>query len=293
MSQSAIGIRMSWLSGLLFIVSVPVICQVKPDQSLRSLNGLTGPGFKVIEDTGTGDHYLRIGLQGGIFLPQKPGNNAFGSSVTDSITKVIFNDPILFEALYEQLGGEFLVGKPSGESQVEKVQLSSGFQYGLTVDAMVSPRINLSLGYRHRRHDLSGEFPVTIFPADNDQPYLTQGNLSSGVIFNTLELKSNYIHNLGKFSPYAGLGLLWQWQKKDLTNVELEDEHFSLGGSDQAENYPRALVNGGVSVYIFNFFHMALDIQYSVLFEQSDGIKGGGTSFSIVFFWNVFNYSVN
>lgn len=265
----------------MILVICPAIGQQTETNIFQSLGTLNGKNFKILHDQESFVPVYRFGLSCGIYLPNKPGINAYDDDVTDSISSRIFSDQELLNKLNKEFGGEFYIGELSEQGKIGNIQMAPAFQWGFVIDRSLGRGIRLGVDFLHRRNKLTGEFPITVFPFDQEQPYTTTGEISSKVTFNTIGIKGTYIYTDTRLQPYIGLGFSWQWQKQSQTIVDMGKQKFDLPEDPPVQDYPCGSVHGGVLMPIISFLSLALNLQYLMAFQDHEKNIGGGGAVSL------------
>jgi hypothetical protein len=272
------------LAGLFVVMILHAWAQEDGMTGLENLKSLTGAEFKLL-DVPIGTHGFRLGISAGVFFPLKPGEDAFGQHVNDSIAARIYSDPELFIRLTEQLGGEFILGNHEGSSGTENIRLQPNAGLRIAGGVSVTDRFLINLEYAYHRHRLTGDFPVTVFPEEPGQPYTYFGHISSDIGFHEVAITGSFFFSQTRLQPFGGISLIWQWQKEGPVQATIGDESFTLDETDNVSGFPGIAVFSGAEYRLSGHFALLLKIQYQQIFDDKYGIEGSGFSASLGCAW--------
>lgn len=116
--------------------------------------------------------------------------------------------PGIHEQLFEQLGGEFIIGNPSGQQghtvqQPGKLNIMPGLQVGLRI----GHRLDIHANAQYYKAEWSGAFPVTVFPQNHPAPNLLNGTIVTSTSGLIIELGSSLFITRGAVQPHVKAGI--------------------------------------------------------------------------------------
>jgi len=116
-------------------------------------------------------------------------------------------NPVIFLALTEQLGGTFVIG--NFESQVPEIELqakSVQWMPGLGFSLQPLHRLEVSFSSYYFQTNWNSEFPVSVFTYTSE-PYTTTGNIQSDAKGMTVNLGLRYLTFDHTIQPYVEVGM--------------------------------------------------------------------------------------
>jgi hypothetical protein len=143
-------------------------------------------------------------LQAGVLLGLKQPEALTKDGVRFQET---LNDPVVFEKLFETLGGEFYLGTLDGEP-VSAIELKGRLLPlpGIAGGVRVGPSFELQTGIHLFTAEWKGNFPITVYPSDGSSPVQHEAELfqsAKGTLLNA-SLKAFLMSN--RFRPYIEAG---------------------------------------------------------------------------------------
>ncbi len=275
---------------LLILFIPPARGQNEVTGDLRRLDKLTGIEYKVVGQHEFRAPYLFVGLQGGFFDPLQPGTAIFGEGMPDSIQSRIYEDPRLFDMLMEKLGGEFMIGDMEGKKELSGTRITPDFQYGVDLGRFLVKGLSANLGFDRSRHNLSGEFKVTVFPEGQSFPDSAKGKISSDITFQSLNVGFSYFFTRYNIWPFLSAGFTWQWYKLEPFTVKMAGESFQMEESGATESHPGVLLNAGACWNITDHWSVHAGANYRFIFAaETDYIGTGYSVFAgLIFKWKWF-----
>lgn len=221
---------------------------------------LTGGGAKVI-------HFNpRYAVEiNGIF----PLKRADDLQIDVPSTQEIFNDPEVFEKLFERLGGEFFIGELSGPS-TEPIKLKGRLQPmpGLKAGFRMGKRWEWQTGISLFRVNWSGDFPLTFYPANGDPPFSEQANMTATSEGLVADLALATFLTRTPFRPFVRLGARGQFPIDQRSRMHIRDVSIDRGGKPVEQ---LILPFGGIGLRFIPTPHFLIDLGSS--FSQLPGMK--------------------
>lgn len=137
--------------------------------------------------------------------------------------------------LFEKLGGEFFVGEPSGPNQNLKMGGETRVMPGLRLGLRLGKRFELRAGGQYFKTKWSGEFPVTVLPADPQSKFTTlQGQANVVATGFLADADLAFFFAKGMFRPYLKSGVRSRFpmqnsSKADIVGIALPLDPQPLG----------------------------------------------------------------
>lgn len=134
--------------------------------------------------------------------------------------------PGAVEQLFEQLGGQFFIGNPSGQPS-ESVEMSGQMQAmpGLRLGVRAGSRFEIRAGAQHFKSEWSGEFPVFVvanFPHEPSQPKTLQGSANASASGMLLDVETVFfVGGRGVVRPYVKGGARGQFPLQSESAAEI------------------------------------------------------------------------
>lgn len=154
--------------------------------------------------------------------------------------ETVFHAPGIFEQIMERLGGEFSIGDLSGHTtQNFGMRGTTKAMPGLRLGYRLGNRLELRAGGHYFQTKWSGNFPVVVFPNEQNPsmpPQTLQGTLaasSSGIL---AETDLAYFFTAGTIRPFVNAGIRGQFPTQNesgatLAGVAMPLETTPLGSS--------------------------------------------------------------
>lgn len=221
---------------------------------------LTGGGAKVIHFNP--QYAIEIN---GIF----PLKRADDLQINVPSTQEILNDPEVFEKLFERLGGEFFIGELSGPS-TEPIKLKGRLQPmpGLKAGFRMGNRWEWQTGFSLFRVHWSGDFPLTVYPANGDPPYIEQANMTATSEGLVADLALAAFLTRTPFRPFIRMGARGQFPIDQRSRIHIRDVSIDRMGKPVKQ-----LIRpfGGIGLRFIPTSHFLIDLASS--FSQLPGMK--------------------
>ena len=206
----------------------------KIDEELRKLEGNEQSSVpeRGMHETSEHDRYL-VELAGMLSL----GNLIPHTVEMPELQAAVFN-PGTIEQLFEQLGGEFILGASTGQilSDIE-LQGQTNLMPGIGFGIRLGSGLELGLRGNYFKSKWSGAFPVTVFPFQaSEAPHTFQGSINASLSGLLTDLEARYFLTSGSLRPYVQVGARGQWllnsnSSADISGVILPLESPSLSGN--------------------------------------------------------------
>ncbi len=124
----------------------------------------------------------------------------------NALQEAVFS-PEVFEALFERLQGEFVLGNMlSTQNQPIRLEGSSQIMPGIRLGIGLGRHFEVQTGAQYFQSKWSGYFPVTVFPFEGTQPQVIQGNLHAAASGILAEADAAYFLSNGAFQPFVKAG---------------------------------------------------------------------------------------
>jgi len=174
--------------------------------SAQSSNPDTPPDvqrpFLEIHSTKGTPHWWYIGVDGGIAFPLKP-NRQWNSVHRWSVDDALEIQEGVYEQIAQRLGGDFEIG------DFESYLVKNAMSLGVSWQMQLRRHWSFEFGYQHRQHDLIATFPIEVHPSNGMEPFEQEGEITTNVRFDQLNVSMNYIFGTGKVRPYLSAGVAW------------------------------------------------------------------------------------
>ncbi|MFN0214129.1 MAG: hypothetical protein ACKVT2_07720 [Saprospiraceae bacterium] len=170
------------------------------------------------------------------------GNVAPQNVPLESLQSAIFA-PSTMELLFERLQGKFFIGDISGQT-AQNFEMSGTTQAmpGLRLGHRLGNRFELRAGGHYFQSKWSGNFPVVVFPFEQDPsmpPQTLQGKISASSSAILAETDLSYFFATGTIGPFVHAGIRGQFPTRNeagatLAGVTIPLETAPLGNSYSA-----------------------------------------------------------
>lgn len=134
--------------------------------------------------------------------------------------------PEIAEQLFEKLGGEFFPGTPSGQEQ-QSIEMNGQMSAlpGVGLGIRLGRRFELRVSAEQFRSEWSGQFPVMVFPHEQQgqplQPKTLQGSIhasASGILVN---IETAFFITGGNVRPFVSGGVRGQFPVQTASGAEI------------------------------------------------------------------------
>ncbi|GJM35073.1 MAG: hypothetical protein DHS20C18_40740 [Saprospiraceae bacterium] len=168
--------------------------------------------------------YRPLRLEGGgqFSTGYRPEGGANLPTTEGEILKPLYNDPVLFEKLFERLGGEFFVEEP-----VKNYAAKPGIGINLRTYYPLSDRLLIGLGFNYQKTKINGTLPLQLFSTGPG----TEGyaaNLSTQFHYYMPDLKLRYLITQSKLALYGEVSIGAQFIRAQDVEVELAGVQYIL-----------------------------------------------------------------
>jgi hypothetical protein len=177
------------------------------DRSLISVPAANGPRL-----------HLAVGALGSL---QPASITLAGPEVANALAEAVFSNPLLFEHLFEALGGEFAFGDMSGHIPGIAMSGSSQIIPGLGIGLGLCSDLEIGLSIHSFQMEWKGTFPYTVFPGGTGRAQRYEGSLSASAFGLLGDVQARYYLPGRVVRPYLGGGARGQWVLQSSSSAEM------------------------------------------------------------------------
>ncbi len=226
----------------------------KQEQSLPADDGVGVGGNNQYAPT---NHQLSIGVGFALAFPKEGDHSPLDA--INILNGAIFADPVVFEALSEELLGDFFIGTLSGETFIDPGELSQENGWYLAAHYQVNSKWTIAANYSRYTTEWTSYFPVTVIGL-TDETFQLNGKLATDISATRSSFVLDYTINSNRLSPFVGMGIQWSKRSMETTHATIENVAFDVWGERDEEAWG-VLLQAGLNIALNNSFSGRLRLQ--------------------------------
>lgn len=205
----------------------------------------------------------QYGIGAGVGLAFPTNKSHEPSNGVEDLEDLIYSDPVIFQDVFDALGGDFFLGTLTGPAIIEKGDIGTDIGWTATGLFDFADLWEAEITYGQFTNDWTSRFPITVFDPVTSEPFRVNGEISMDVESNRLGVIVNRSFDMQPFAPFVGAGIQHSKRTLKSARANIEGVEFDVW-SESDESQIGVLIQGGVDIHIISDLSARLAVQGAV-----------------------------